>query len=645
MTSASLAKGYPSAKAFILSSIVFFVITTLVGMIVALKFVLPELVGTVDWLTFGRMRPLHTNGVLFGWLLAADMGLIFYIVPRLCGVPLWSEKLGLFTVALFDLIILGAVVSLLAGWNQGLEYAELPLILDVGVTLAWVLFGVNVFATIATRKHEKIYVSLWYTMGAVIWTAFVYITGNFTVMFTTGIDQANLNWFYVHNAVGLIFTPLGIAIAYYFIPIASRRPLYSHKLSMIGFWTIAFIYVWTGAHHMIHGPISQWLQTVAILFSVMLMIPVWTVVWNFYGTVGGFWDRVKEEPVLKFLMAGTTFYVLTCFQGPMHSLRSVNAIVSKTDWIVGHAHMAVFGAFSFFAIAGCLYAVPRMMGRKLHSSSLANTTFWLMLVGGLLYFVSLWIGGFIQGLQWNDAAIPFIDTVIYQQPYWTVRIIAGLLIFGGVVLFFYNMVRTFTGEAQDHGVDPVVANPIPDANAGLLHRLDFSSVGVAAGSLVFFLIGGLLTTLLPSLIEASWAEPINEQVSYTELEQRGRDIYVRDGCWYCHTQQIRTLRSDVERYGWREVDAPISLPGEYTEDSPHLLGTRRTGPDLARVGGKYDTDWHKSHFNNPRDQVPGSVMPPFPWLTQDQEEFEATVAYLQKLGRARDWRPDDDYEQ
>ncbi len=440
---------YPSARWFIISSVVFFVITTLVGVVVSLKFLLPELMGSVEWLTFGRMRPLHVNGVLFGWLLAADMGLCFYVVPKLCGTRLFSEKLGLATVILFDLVVLGAVGTTLGGITQGMEYAELPFVLDIGVVVVWVMFGFNIFATIATRKHEKIYVSLWYIMGAVIWTAFVYISGNLTTHLVAGINQANINWFYVHNAVGLIFTPIGVALAYYFIPKASGSPLYSHRLSMVGFWTIAFIYVWTGAHHMIHGPISQWLQTVAILFSVMLMIPVWTVVWNFYGTVSGKWDKVRAEPILKYLMAGTTFYVLTCFQGPMHSLRTVSAIVSKTDWVVGHAHMAVLGAFSFFAIAGCLYAVPLITGKRLHSNKLANTHFWLMLLGGLLYFVSLWIGGFIQGLQWNDITIPFIDTVVYQQPYWAARAVAGVLIFAGVVLFFYNIVRTFTGEAAD----------------------------------------------------------------------------------------------------------------------------------------------------------------------------------------------------
>ena len=437
----------PSATLFLLSSVVFFAITTLVGLLVATKFVWPEFMGTVPQLTFGRLRPLHVNGVLFGWLLAADMGLCLYLVPRLCGNRLWSEKLGVATAVLFDVIIVGAVYTTTAGKTQGMEYAELPLALDVGVVVAWIMFGVNVFGTVATRRHEKMYASVWYIMGAVIWTAFVYLTGNFATEFFTGTNQANLNWFYVHNAVGLIFTPLGIGIAYYLIPKAVQSPLYSHKLSMIGFWTISFIYVWTGAHHMIHGPISQWLQTVSILFSVCLIIPVWTVIVNFYGTVSGKWDRVRQDPILKFLMAGTTFYLLTCFQGPMHSLRTVNAIVSKTDWIVGHAHMAVLGAFSFFAIAGCLIAVPALAGRPLHSVRLANRSFWLIFTGGIVFFAGLWIGGFMQGLQWNRASIPFIDTVVFMKPFWMVRLLSGALVYFGIFLVFYNLIRTLTGAS------------------------------------------------------------------------------------------------------------------------------------------------------------------------------------------------------
>jgi cytochrome c oxidase cbb3-type subunit 1 len=458
MTTDVVKKGWrdePTATLALLSSVIFFAITALVGIFMATKFLLPEFMGNVPFLTFGRMRPLHTNGVLFGWLLLADMGLIYHVIPKLGGNKLWSEKLGLFTVILYDLVVLGAVYALPAGDNQGLEYAEMPLWLDVPVIVCWVLFGLNIFATVATRKHQKIYVASWYMMGGIIWTAFTYLTGNIAVEFFTGINQANLNWFWVHNAVGLIFTPLGLGVAYYFIPKASQAPLFSHKLSMVGFWSIAFIYVWTGAHHMLHGPISQWLQTVSILFSAMLIIPVWTVVFNFFATVSGKWDRVRQDPILKYLMAGTTFYVLTCFQGPMHSLRTVSAIVSKTDWVVGHAHMAVLGAFSFFAIAGTLYSVPRILGRELYSVKLANTGFWLMFTGALVFFAVLWVGGFLQGLQWNDPSIPWIDTVKFMKPFWAVRLTGGIFLYAGIFLVFYNVLRTFTASSVTQ-VQPVV---------------------------------------------------------------------------------------------------------------------------------------------------------------------------------------------
>jgi cytochrome c oxidase cbb3-type subunit I len=440
-----------TARWFLLSGVAYFFIVGIIAITIAAKFVWPELLGTVSIFTYGRLRPLHVNGMLFGWLLATDMGLAYYLVPRLCGVKLWSEKLGVATAVIWNVIILGAVVSLLAGWNQGLEYAELPLPLDVLVVIAWIMFGANIFGTIAQRKYLQMYVSLWYVMGTILWTAFVYLTGNFAVLFATGVNQANLNWMYVHNAVGLIFTPIGLALAYYFIPRTSNTPLHSHKLSMIGFWSLAFVYVWTGAHHMIHGPISQWLQTIAIAFSVMLLIPVWAVVYNFFATMQGQWQQLRENVPLKFLMTGVIFYLLTCFQGPMHSLRVVNAIVSKTDWIPGHAHMAVLGAFSFFAIAGTYHILPRMFRTKLHSEAMANWSFWLMLVGGLGFFVTLWLGGFWQGWQWNNPSIPFIDTVISLRPTWIVRFFSGVLIFFGIVFFAYNIMATVIGARGGSG--------------------------------------------------------------------------------------------------------------------------------------------------------------------------------------------------
>lgn len=438
-----------TAKWFLLSAIGYFFVVGIIALTIAAKFVWPQLLGSVSVMTYGRLRPLHVNGMLFGWLLAADMGLAYYIVPRLCGVKLWSEKLGVATAVIWNIIVLSAVVMLPAGMNKGWEYAELPLPLVGLVVVAWVCFGINIFATVANRKYEQMYVSVWYTMATILWTTFVYLTGNIAVFFTTGVNQANLNWMYVHNAVGLIFTPIGLGLAYYFIPKASNTPLYSHKLSMVGFWSLAFVYVWTGAHHMLHGPISQWLQTIAITFSVMLLIPVWTVVYNFFATMQGQWHQLRDNVPLKFLMSGVVFYLLTCFQGPMHSLRSVNAIVSKTDWIPGHAHMAVLGAFSFFAIAGCYYAIPRLFRTELHSIALANWSFWFFMIGGLGFFVTLWLGGFWQGWQWNNPSIPFIDTVVALKPVWTVRFFSGILMFLGITTFLYNIMATVVGAGSE----------------------------------------------------------------------------------------------------------------------------------------------------------------------------------------------------
>ena len=437
-----------TAKWFLVSSVAYFFIVGIIAITIAAKFVWPEMLGSVRYLTYGRLRPLHVNGMLFGWLLSADMGLTFFLIPRLCGVKLWSEKLGLATAALWNFIVLSAVVCLLMGINQGLEYAELPTWLDVLVVVAWIMFGANIFATVAGRKYEAMYVSIWYVMGTILWTAFVYLTGNFATLFTTGVNQANLNWMYVHNAVGLIFTPVGLALAYYFIPKASNTPLYSHRLSMIGFWSLAFVYVWTGAHHMLHGPISQWLQTITIAFSVMLLIPVWAAVYNFFATMKGQWHQLRDNVPLKFLMSGVVFYLLTCFQGPMHSLRVVNAIVSKTDWIPGHAHMAVLGAFSFFAIAGTYYTLPRIYKRDLFSDALANWSYWFLMIGGLGFFVTLWLGGFWQGWQWNNPAIPFIDTVKALKPVWIVRFFSGILMFTGILLFGYNVLATALGTGR-----------------------------------------------------------------------------------------------------------------------------------------------------------------------------------------------------
>ena len=446
----------------ILPSIVFLVIGLFLGVFIAFNaFVIPDYF-TGEYISFGKIRPMHVNHVAYLWLLSADVGLAYYVIMRLCGCNLWSTRLAKWTaVAWWSSLVIG-IYSYPWGTNYGWEYAEIPL--WVGpipiksiFTLSWVGVVINVFMTISQRKYQKMYVSLWYLMGAMVWTTFTYIVGNFLLDFLPGgLSRVNANFFYVHNLVGLTFTPLGVAAAYYFIPKISKTPLYSHKMSMLGFWTIAFVYAWVGAHHIVHGPMSQWLQTVAIIFSVWLIIPVGTVVANFFLTLKGHWLQYTESVPIRFLMMGTLFYLMVGIQGPVQGLRSVNEITSKTDWVVGHAHMALYGIFSYYAMAGIYHIILQASQKPLYSQRMAEWHFNLNLIGALLFFISLFVGGFFQGLSWaswaqgstyeefhrNLTQNPFIQIIGQMWSWWLVRALGGVLIFLGNLIFAFNIFNT-----------------------------------------------------------------------------------------------------------------------------------------------------------------------------------------------------------
>lgn len=430
---------------------------------------------------FGRVRPVHVTAVTLLWLLSANMGLMYYFVPRLTGTPLWSVKLATITSCIWWVSLVLSVFSFPFGTNFGWEYAEIPMTIGGGwiplklfVAIAWVLFAINLFMTIINRKYQKMYVSLWYVMGTLIWTSFTFIVGNFAVEWVPqGISRVNTSFFYVHNLVGLIFTPMGLAIAYYFIPKISNTPIYSHRLSMVGFWGIAFVYAWIGAHHMLHGPESQWLQTTSIIFSMWLIIPVWTVVTNLLGTVKTNWRMYTQSAPLRFLTIGVVFYLIVCLQGSLQSLRNVNEVISKTDWIIGHAHMSLLGTFSFFAIGGVYYAIPRICKKPLWSEKMADWHFVFALLGSVVMFVSLWMGGFHQGLMWADwgtgssyaqfhenvSHIPFLATIETMWWWWFARMIGGVLIFVGCIIFVLNMMNT-------------IILPIPEVSAERVSKRD-----------------------------------------------------------------------------------------------------------------------------------------------------------------------------
>jgi cytochrome c oxidase cbb3-type subunit 1 len=463
-------------------AIIFLVLGMFFGVFIAFNtFIFPNYYSG-EYIHFGRVRPVHVGNVTLLWLLSADIALMYFFVPRLCGISLWSPKVAYWSIALWWFALIIGVYSYPTGTNFGWEYAEFPNWVGWIPTkpilfAAWILFVINMFMTIANRKFEKMYVSLWYSMGTLIWTSFTLFVGSYALYWVPGgISRVNASWFYIHNLVGLIYTPMGLAAAYYFLPKLANTPIYSHRLSMIGFWSIAFVYAWVGAHHMIHGPISQWLQTTAIVFSIWLFIPVFSVVTNLFATLKGHWEAYTQSAPIRFLMMGNIFYLLTCIQGPIMALRNVNEITSKTDWIIGHSHISLYATFTFFAIAGIYYVVPVISKKPLWSEKLANWHFTLNLWGSVPFLLALWVGGFFQGMEWATwadgtsyaefhnklAQLPFLQTISNMRPWWIMRGIGGLMILAANIIFVVNIFNTVVLKPSAQTPDQA---PVPQVNS------------------------------------------------------------------------------------------------------------------------------------------------------------------------------------
>lgn len=463
-------------KLMLYPAILFMVMGMAVGVFMAFNsFVFPDYFSG-EYIHFGRIRPVHVWHVLLLWLVSANVGLFYFFIPRLCGVPLWNPRMAYVSIALWWTSLILATYTFPTGTNFGWEYAELPnsvwgIPVKPMLLVSWILLATNLFMTIAKRKFEKMYVSLWYSMGALIWSTFTFVLGWYAINWIPeGISRVNTSFFYVHNLVGLIFTPMGLAIAYYFLPKLSNTPIYSHRLSMIGFWSVAFVYAWIGAHHIIHGPVSQWLQTTAIIFSIWLFIPVWTVVTNLFATLKDNWQLYTNSAPIRFLMMGNLFYLLTCIQGPLMALRNINEITSKTDWIIGHSHISLYGTFTYFAIAGIYYVVPAIHKKPLWSQTLANWHFGLNIWGSLPFMLALWIGGFLQGMMWaswadgssyaefhnNLTKLSFLDTVAEMRVWWILRGIGGIMILAGNLLFVVNIFNTILLKKTESTSEPAL---------------------------------------------------------------------------------------------------------------------------------------------------------------------------------------------
>lgn len=644
-------------RKFALATLVWGLVATLAGLYVALLLVAPDLTFGTPWLTFGRLRPLHTNAAIFAFAGNAIFAAVYYSTQRLCKARMWSDALSGLHFWGWQLIIVLAALTLPLGMSQSKEYAELIWPIDLLIALVWVgFFGVNFFMTLKHRRERHMYVALWFYVATIVTVAILHVFNSLAVPFNltesypiyAGVQDALMQWWYGHNAVAFFLTTPFLGLMYYFLPKAANRPVFSYKLSIIHFWSLVFIYIWAGPHHLHYTALPQWATTLGMVFSVMLWMPSWGGMINGLLTLRGAWSRVAEEPVLKFFVVGITFYGMSTFEGPLLSIKSVNGLSHYTDWTIAHVHSGALGWNGMMSFGMLYWLLPRIFQTKLYSKKMANWHFWLGTVGILLYIVPIYVAGLTQGLMWrafddagNLAYPDFVETVQAIEPMWWARVVGGTTFISGIVLMAYNWFMTWRTRPAKYDEPVIEAAPLKSdyvdppkpasryeghAVSDLGNRIDvwtqahwhriwerrpmkFTVMTIFA----VLLASGL--ELIPSFLVRSNVPTINTVKPYTPLELAGRDIYVAEGCYNCHSQMIRPIFSETERYG------EYSKPGEFIYDRPFQWGSRRIGPDLAREGGKQSHLWHLRHLRDPEASTPGSVMPSYEYLERTALNF------------------------
>jgi cytochrome c oxidase cbb3-type subunit I/II len=632
-------------RAFGVASFVFGVVGMLVGIIIALQLIYPSL-NLGPWLTFGRLRPLHTNAVIFAFVGNGIFMGVYYSLQRLLKARMWSDKLSWIHFWGWQFVILCAAVSLPLGFTTSGEYSELIWPIDILITLVWVVFGINMFGTILTRRENHLYVAIWFYIATWVTVAVLHIVRSFElpVTFTesyplfSGVQEALVQWWYGHNAVAFFLTTPYLGMMYYFMPKAANRPVYSYKLSIIHFWALIFIYIWAGPHHLLYSSLPDWVQSLGTVFSIMLIAPSWGGMLNGLLTLRGAWDRVRQDPVLKFMVVAVTAYGMATFEGPMLSIKSVNAISHFTDWTIAHVHVGALGWNGFLTFGALYWLWPRMYRTQLYSVQLANVHFWLGTLGIIIYAVPLYWAGWTQALMWKEftpegtlAWGNFLDTVTQILPMYAMRAVGGTLFFVGVLLGVYNLFKT--GQQGSFLANEAAEAPArerhPSVVGGYWHRwIEGRPMQMLLWSTVMIAIGGIVQ-IIPMVFIESQVPKISTVKPYTPLELTGRDLYIREGCVGCHSQMIRPFRSETERYG------EYSKSGEYIYDRPFLWGSKRTGPDLWRQGGKYPDSWHFNHMIEPTSMSPGSIMPAYPHMLDnnlDLTDLPAKINALRQLG-------------
>ncbi|UGS22162.1 cytochrome-c oxidase, cbb3-type subunit I [Flavobacterium cyclinae] len=643
---------------FLYASIVFGVVGMLVGLILAFLFLFPNLTSGISFLSFGRLRPLHTNAVIFAFVGNAMFAGVYYSMQRLLKTRMLSDFLSKVHFWGWQLIIVAAAITLPLGYSTSKEYAELEWPIDIAIALIWVVFGINMIGTIIKRRERHIYVAIWFYIATFVTVAVLHIfnslelpvslSGMKSYSVYAGVQDALVQWWYGHNAVAFFLTTPFLGMMYYFVPKVANRPVYSYRLSIIHFWSLIFIYIWAGPHHLLYSALPDWAQNLGVVFSVMLIAPSWGGMINGLLTLRGVWDKVRTDAVLKFFVVAITGYGMATFEGPMLSLKNVNAIAHFTDWIIAHVHVGALAWNGFLSFGMIYWLIPRMTKTKLFSDKLANFHFWIGTLGIILYALPMYVAGFTQASMWKQfkpdgGALQygnFLETVTELMPMYWMRAVGGTLYLVGVIVLVYNVIRTVRqGSPVENELAeaPALAVISPNRLKGeKLHSwLERKPVQFMILTTVAILIGGLIQ-ILPTILVKSNIPVISSVKPYTPLELQGRDLYIREGCVGCHSQMIRPFRSEVERYG------DYSKAGEFVYDHPFLWGSKRTGPDLAREGvkgkpfnGGRDDVWHFNHMYDPQGLNEKSIMPRYQWLIKnelDNSTIQDKMRTMVKLG-------------
>jgi len=631
-------------KLFLYATVLWGVVGMLVGLMVSFLFIFPNYLEGISWLSFGRLRPLHTNAVIFAFVGNGVFLGIYYSMQRLLKTRMFSDTLSKIHFWGWQLIIVAAAITLPLGFTSSKEYAELEWPIDIAITIIWVVMGINMIGTILKRRQRHIYVAIWFYIATLVTVAVLHIFNNLELPVSAfksysvyaGVQDAMVQWWYGHNAVAFFLTTPVLGLMYYFVPKVANRPIYSYRLSIIHFWSLIFIYIWAGPHHLLYTALPEWAQNLGTVFSVMLIFPSWGGMINGLMTLRGAWDKVRENPILKFFVVAITGYGMSTFEGPMLSFKSLNAIAHYTDWIVGHVHIGTL-AWNGFIISGMLYwLVQKLWKTELYSKKLANTHFLIGTIGILLYAVPLYVAGFTQASMWKefnpDGTLVygnFLETVTKIMPMYMMRAAGGTLYLTGFLLLAYNLIKTikighFVGDelAEAAPLSPISAGRLP--GEGFHSWLERKTILFTILATVAILIGGAVE-IVPLIVVPSNIPTITSVKPYTPLELEGRDLYIREGCNNCHSQMVRPFRSEVARYG------EYSKAGEFVYDHPFLWGSKRTGPDLHREGQKYNDNWHFNHLLDPRSTSPGSIMPRYTWLISNDLDVSLTADKMEAM--------------